>query len=433
MKVMFLELNEFNLQLLQKTSRCFHLPHVQKLLGMYQSQTVTQDSYESDFLEPWVQWVSVHTGKPSSIHQIKHLGDVPHLDTEQIWELLSQRGLTSGIWGAMNATRGTATHCLFFLPDPWTASEKAYPEELNQLLDPLRFSSKNYLGNVATHIAGQLKGMIKLIRSYGLGKEIAKQIPWLLKNLIRFKGAHFVFIAFAEYLSTSLFLAFKKKFNPDFSLLFINLLAHLQHHYWTGFDYEKNQKLECGLKVLDKILGKIFASLEKEDLFLAANALSQKNTNDEKPWILYRPLDHQRFLNCVGIFPSKIEPLMTHDAHLFFETEKECQRAVNLLKSALINGKHLFLVETYPEFPNKLFYRIDFTDKVSLDTLFSVHNKTLRFFDYYKGIVQRTGKHIPLGTIFCNLDKLPPKLFNHEIFDLIANVSEALCLQEQTK
>ncbi len=419
---MLLELNEFNLELLEKTSRQFNLLQIQKLLRMHKSDTITEDSYESDFLEPWVQWVSVHTGKPSSAHNIKHLGDVPHLGTQQIWEILSAQGISSGVWGAMNASRGTASNCHFFLPDPWTASERACPEQLNQLLDPLRFASKNYLGNTAIRLVNQLKGLIRLVCSYGLGNEILKEIPSLLRRIIRFRGAHFVFIAFVEYLSTRLFLQVRKKFNPSFSLLFINTLAHLQHHYWTGFDYEKNEKLKCGLQLLDRMLGSIFSSMEEGEVFLVANALSQKNTNDEKPWILYRPLEHRKLLHQAGIIPSKIEALMTHDAHLFFDTAAECQQAVEILKGAQIKGQRFFLVETYPDFPTKLFFRIDFTDKVSHDAVLLVNRQKLRFFDFYKAIVERTGKHIQTGTLLCSRAGLPSCIKNHEIFDVIVHL-----------
>jgi hypothetical protein len=127
-KVLFLELNEFNQDLLIKSAHDLSLKNLEKLVSLHKMSTLTEDTYESDFLEPWVQWVTVHTGIPSTHHQIKHLGDVPHLGTEQIWEALSKKGMSSGIWGAMNASRGAAENCLFFVPDPWTVSEKGYPD-----------------------------------------------------------------------------------------------------------------------------------------------------------------------------------------------------------------------------------------------------------------------------------------------------------------
>lgn len=410
-KVFFLELNEFNNELLQEAASLWNLKHVQRLTRLHRTQTFTADTYESDFLEPWVQWVSVHTGKPSSIHQIKHLGDVPHLETHQLWEKLSEKGISSGIWGAMNANRGSAQECKFFLPDPWTASERAYPEELNSLLEPLRYISKNYL-NLSDM---KLKRLMGFLFSQGLGFTILKEAPTLLANAIRFRGAPFVFIAFVEYLSTLLFLKYKKRYQPNFSLLFLNTLAHLQHHHWRGADLRNNKKIAFGMRYLDRTLGAIFSSLASDEKFVVANALSQKNTNEEKPWILYRQIDQAAFLRTVGISCTKVEPHMTHDAHLFFANEQDCKTAYQILTKATILGQPLFFVENYPTDPCKLFYRIAFTDAVPANTLFAVGGKTFPLQKLFKAVVQRTGKHIQHGTLYSSHPLFPDTIQNHEI------------------
>jgi hypothetical protein len=81
-----------------------------------------------------VQWVSVHTGVPSSQHGVKNLGDVPNLAEDQIWERWSRRGLSSIVWGVMNGDRRKAENCRIFIPDPWTFSESAYPRNFQGLI-----------------------------------------------------------------------------------------------------------------------------------------------------------------------------------------------------------------------------------------------------------------------------------------------------------
>lgn len=417
-KVIFLELNEFNADLLEEASQKLGLKNIQKMTSLPRTQTVTDDTYESDFLEPWVQWVSVHTGKPSSVHQIKHLGDVPHLATGQLWEKLSELGVSSGIWGAMNASRNHAKRCRFFLPDPWTASEYAYPSELNHLLMPLRYVSKNYLNRSNLKILKSIAPLLGLFISNRLGKNLIREIFPLVKNLIQFKGSHFVFISFIEYLSTLLFLRYRETFNPDLSVIFINSLAHLQHHHWTN---QSNSRLKLGFCYIDRILGEIFAHLRKEDALIVANAFSQKNTNDEKPWILYRQIDQKSFLQAVGVQNFRVEPCMTHDAHIFFQNKANCERAFDLLKNAQILNQQLFIVERYVSDPTKLFYRIAFTDEVPLDTSFEIEGKNYRFFNHFKPIVRRTGKHIPQGTIYSNYE-FPQTIKNHEINDTIIDL-----------
>lgn len=421
-KVFFLELNEFNQDLLIKSSKDLSLKNLEKLVSLNKMRTFTEDTYDSDFLEPWVQWVTVHTGSPSTHHQIKHLGDVPHLGTEQVWEALSKKGISSGIWGAMNASRGYAENCLFFLPDPWTVSEQGYPHELNALLDPIRYVSQNYLNRSTSIVVKKVIGLLKLIFKNGLGWRLLKEIPLLIKNVIRYKAKSFVFISFADYLSTLLFLKYKKRFNPDFSLIFLNSLAHLQHHHWKDVDPIKNEPIVYGLKMLDRILGEIFSAIGEKEVLLVANALSQKNTSEEEPWILYRQVDQSGFLHAIGIKYAKVESLMTHDAHIFFDHEHDTAIAKEKLASIEILGKKLFLVEEYPQDKTKLFYRICFTDAVFDNTPFIVGGKEIQFFDLFQKVVTRTGKHIPEGTVFFNQGKQFSQIKNHEIFHWILDL-----------
>jgi hypothetical protein len=101
--ILLLELNEFNRELLEAGARNSEFLNIKWLFTLNQTQTTTEDTIESDRLDPWVQWVSVHTGKPSTEHKIKHLGDIPDLAAPQIWETLSAKGITTDVWGSLNA------------------------------------------------------------------------------------------------------------------------------------------------------------------------------------------------------------------------------------------------------------------------------------------------------------------------------------------
>ncbi len=430
-RVLFIELNEFNYELLDTASRHLNLKHIQKILALNATQTHTDDLYESDYLEPWVQWVSLHTGSSSQEHKIKHLGDVPHLDNEQIWEKLSKEGVTSGIWGAMNASKAQAENCLFFLPDPWTASEGAYPSELEPLLDLLRYSTKNYLNASHLKLIQKIGRFLLFLTKAGALNSFRKEIPNLVKHIKKFKGESFAYISLFDYLSTLLFLKMKQKYNPHFSSIFLNSLAHMQHHHWKCEDYKSSPRFKYALEYLDRAFKAILDHLQPEDTLIIANALSQKNTNQDKPWILYRQKDQQLFLQEVGLTFSKVESHMTHDAHLFFKDAEACQKAEKVLKEATIEGSPLFDVESYKEDPLKLFYKILFTDKVSKEAQITVDGKNHYFFDLFQSIIERTGKHVQTGLMLSNQDCFPKEIKNHEIFDCISQLlipkAETLC------
>jgi hypothetical protein len=419
-KVILIEFNEFNLDLLKKCADFFDLPSIKKVLSFESCPLKTLDSYESNFLEPWVQWVSIHTGLDSNKHQIKHLGDVPHLEAMQVWEALNEQSITTGIWGAMNASKGKDSHQLFFFPDPWTFSEKAFPNSLNYLLDPLRYVSKNYLEHSFYKIIKSLFNVFQLFMKNKLGYTLLSELFKMGVYSLKFKGEHFPFICSLEKLSVDLFLQYQKNYDPRFSILFINSLAHLQHHHWKDFDYENNKKLAFGMKKIDGMFEKIFQE-NKDTLFLITNGLSQKNTSEETPWILYRQYEHASLMKLLGIPVKKIEPHMTHDAHLFFDNTDALEISYEKLSSIQIQNQKLFEVEKYPQ-ECKLFYKIIFTDELAPDAQFEVYDQTYPFFEYFKKIVKRTGKHIPDSILFSSEKITHPIFYNHEIFNYILNL-----------
>ena len=50
------------------------------------------------------------------------------MEFKQFWEILGEKGISTGIWGAMNAKKNDSKMCYFFLPDPWNYSELPYPK-----------------------------------------------------------------------------------------------------------------------------------------------------------------------------------------------------------------------------------------------------------------------------------------------------------------
>ena len=144
-KLVFFGLNEFNRNLLNEVSNI--LPknnYLSKIKNLHSFSLLTEDKYESGYLEPWSQWVSLHTSTPSSIHKIKNLGDIPNLEYMQIWERLSKNNISSVVWGAMNASAGSSKLCKVFVPDPWVFSEDPKPNSLISFIALPRYLAKNY-------------------------------------------------------------------------------------------------------------------------------------------------------------------------------------------------------------------------------------------------------------------------------------------------
>ena len=66
-------------------------------------------------------------------------------------------------YGAMNASLRNEDGCNYFFPDPWTFTERAYPQELNNLLDFPRYYAKNYLKLFKNELFTSILNMIIFI------------------------------------------------------------------------------------------------------------------------------------------------------------------------------------------------------------------------------------------------------------------------------
>jgi hypothetical protein len=418
-RVFVFELNEFNDSLLRKMCSTGKYPSLQKLIELKPIKTFTEDTYESDYLEPWVQWVSVHTGQPSKEHKIKHLGDISALKFEQMWEMASKNGIQSGVWGVLNGSRGTSTRSLFFVPDPWTFSEQAHPPELNGLVDFPRYVARNrtkFEPLKALRLATRMMSLF--VRPHYLF-EMLLHFPKVLLHMARNPKDPYIYFTLTEYLSGLLFLSYRAKYNPELSILFVNTLAHIQHYFWNNDNPTENHRFQYGFYFMDRLAERIFQSLQPGEVILCLNALSQKNTNSERPWVSYRPKEYMEFWEILGFQPRSVEALMSYDAIVFFDSADVAHAAMKKILSMTTNGQRLFLVENYPEDPTKLFCRLDYFDPVSELTTFEVNGKSYNFMEYFSKIATRTGKHIPFGIAYTSDFNAPDKLANHEICDWI--------------
>lgn len=418
--VMVIEFNEFNVALLNSAVQLDTLPALERMLNLNRSHYKTQDRYNSGYLEPWVQWVSIHTGSPSTAHHIKHLGDVPDLKQKQCWETLGDAGVSTGVWGVMNGGRNKHPNVRFFVPDPWTFTEDAFPEELNGLLELPRYIAQNYCDLKKGALFKKFLKLFKAVRKNGKTLFMIKEALKLRKGIKQFGSKPFLHICFFEYLSAVLFCEYKKKHTPQVSWLFLNSLAHLQHHMWYEGEETPTPEIRYGLKIIDKIFALLWENFPN-DTFVFHNGLSQMNTNHEKPWVLYRQKDPLSFLQSLGLEPTQVEQHMTHDGHVFFDSEEARDDAFTLLSGAKIGTQKLFHVEKNEFDTQKLFYQLSFTDEIDNTATFTYNDKSYDFYTHFDKVVKRTGRHLPMGTIYSDSIHFPDHIFNHQFNQYLFN------------
>ena len=89
-KVLAIYINEFNYEFIDKGQKNINAKVFQKFL-IKKIITYTKDKIQNKNLDPWVQNVSINTGKPSKSHKVYNLGQNFQKKQVQIWDHLSKK------------------------------------------------------------------------------------------------------------------------------------------------------------------------------------------------------------------------------------------------------------------------------------------------------------------------------------------------------
>ncbi len=398
MKTILLGLNEINFHFIEKYIQKGRLPHFKKLFEQY-GYRKTDSENEYRLLEPWIQWVTVHTGKTYAEHQIFRLGDmVERPDILQIFEELENKGYRVGAVSPFNADNRLKNPA-FFVPDPWTktrASGHALLKELSAAVSAaVNDNAKKKLS---------LKTMIVLVAGLAYYTPI-KDYLWYFKKLLKIKNVATRPVILDKLLS-DVFIKEWKITQPDFSLLFLNSGAHLQHHYMYNSEvYEgslHNPEWYCSAKqdpiyeifsLYDKILGELLALPDIR--LILATGLSQQPHNAMT--FYWRLKDHAVFLNKIGITDfSALHPRMSRDFLVEFPSIEQAQQATKQLEAChASDGTAIFSVDNRGK---SLFVELVYDKDISPDMSIMSADKTIEhFLNDVAFVALKNGEHNRVG------------------------------------
>ena len=400
-KLIFLELNEINFD----TVTCYiergeSLPGFKKIFEKGIINTISESEYKN--LEPWIQWPSVHTGKTFDGHKIFRLGDFVNSNDEQFFEKVEKAGFCVGAISPMNASNKLKNPA-YFIPDPWTKTHsdnsffsKTITEAIVQAVND---NSKSKL---------KLKTIISLIIAFVFivnPNRYFKLINYALKSF----GKPWRKALFLDIFLYEIHNSFFNRKNPNFSTLFLNAGAHIQHHYYFNSPFANSTKLKNPtwyikknfdpinemLKVYDDMLLNLLEIPNAE--VIVATGLSQKPYEHLK--FYYRLKDHASFLKKIGISFKSVVPRMTRDFLVSFDSFEKAKKAEMLLSEILVDnkiklfneidnrGKDIFVVLTYPH---------EITDK----TFISYSNNEILLQDLVTFVAIKNGEHQSKGFVY---------------------------------
>lgn len=145
---------------------------------------------------------------------------------------------------------------------------------------------------------------------------------------------------------------------PDFTTVFLNAGAHLQHHYMCSasiYDGDRdNPDWYIGaqddptldaFELYDEVLHDVLTMCERENVRLLIGTGLQQVPH-ERPSIYYRLDHHVRLLDAFEVPYQSIHPLMTEDFMVAFENAELARRGQRLLEAVQADADDVFYVDT---------------------------------------------------------------------------------------
>lgn len=400
MKLILLELNEINFDYVKQYIESGEkLENFKKLLSGKSIFTSAEKEYCN--LEPWIQWVSVHTGKTFEEHTIFRLGDIINASEKQIFEKVEDAGFKVGAISPMN-TKNNLKDPSYFVPDPWTKT-KCDKSILSRML--------TFAISQAVNDNAQSKVTLKTLIFLSISLILSIKLTHLLELII------FAFTSISRPWRKALFLdlalfrihqnQLEKKI-PNFSTLFLNAGAHIQHHYFHNakivnssirnpkwYIQEKKDPILDMLKIYDFIVGELFKIEGYEKII--ATGLSQKPFN--KVEFYYRLKNHSAFLEKIGLRFKEVHPRMTRDFLISFENEKESIKAEEVLSNIRINDKE----KLFSKLDNRgkdLFVTLTYENEIHKSCFVKFKEKKINIFNETVFVAIKNGMHQEKGFAF---------------------------------
>lgn len=345
-RTILLGLNEINFDYVRRYVERGYLPGFGALLREHGLiRTRAEERYE--WLEPWIQWVTVHTGLPYEGHGVFRLGDIVGRDVPQLFEDLERRGFTVGAISPMNA-ENRLRRTPYFVPDPWTGTPASGPPLVRRLARAVaRAVNTNATGGTGVRtLLEVLAGLVRFARP--------RHYPLYARLIARGLRLHWPRAMLLDRLLFDLHTALYRKHQPDLSVLFLNAGAHIQHHYFfnsaVGETGRRNPEWYVAPEadpvlevyaLYDRMVSELRARFPEARLILATGL---QQVPYPEVTFYYRLTDHADFLRRLGIDGVvAVEPRMSRDFLVRFVDADAARAGERVLRGARDDqGKALF-------------------------------------------------------------------------------------------
>ena len=281
-RLILLEFNELCPHLVDRFIDEGALPNFKRLREA--SETFITHTNE-EVLEPWIQWVTVHTGVPFSEHGIKDLDEAEKVTHDTFWDDLAEENVL--LMSPMNVKFRRRNQSLF-MPDPWAASQVPSAE-----LEPFYNFIRAAVNSHARTDRLDLKVAAKAVRfllAHGLKlNTLTAAFNQLFVERFGRRDAKWRRATILDRLLWDVFAYFwRGPRQPRVGIFFSNATAHYQHKYWSHHDPAQfslkpdadevetyGNVIRFGYQAHDRLIGKAMALAEAGTAIALCTALSQ--------------------------------------------------------------------------------------------------------------------------------------------------------------
>ncbi len=353
-RVLFLELNELCWPIIDRLIAEGRLPTFAKL-----KQDGTWASPESvdhtPHLDPWITWVTVHTGVDRSVHGASVLEqDSATIQAKRTWDYVVDAGKSVGVFGSISAYPPRPVPG-FMIPGPFAPGDETYPAYVR----PVQALNRKYT-QVHHKNAGEdgPLGMVKAgLELAGLGLRpatVARVLAQLARERIT-PHERWRRVVLQPLLNFDFFEKLYARYRPDYATWHTNHAAHFMHHYWRAWDDsqfpvkgppdEKAKYAEAvpfGYEIADELLARALRVAGDDTVLVVATSMGQQPyVADLFPEgrIVVRFKDIKRFFDFMGIEGvTEMVPTMVPQWNVKIPDADKRRRARELLEKAYMVG-----------------------------------------------------------------------------------------------
>ncbi len=401
-KLVLIALNELNFDAL-KLYDLENLPNLKKVVNNSKS-TFSETEYKK--LEPWIQWLTIYTGLGADEHNVFRLGDINKKNFNDIFSNLENSGFKVGAISPMNLNNNLSNP-VFFIPDPWT-NTKSDRSFFSKLISKTLSNFINNNANNRFEIKNYFLLLLIFLRFFSL-KNIILYTELIFKSLKH----KFYKAIFLDLLLHDIFCKMSKKKELNFSHLFLNGIAHIQHHYFLNsklnnskiknpdWYIRKNQDPFFDVLIYyDKIIKDYLSDNSSE--IVIATGLTQVPYDRVK--FYYRLKKHDNFLKTINLNFKQVLPRMSRDFLILFNDNNSAIQAEKILSKIIDENKNkLFgIVENRG---NELFVTLTYPFEIKAQTKFKINDVEIKNFQNEVSLVAiKNGMHSPKGFIYSGND-----------------------------